>query len=85
MLSRLFKRQQKQAIKLPETVQRIMLQEGDVIVLCHPGSLSKEALDRVTSIGEKAFNGHKVLILEEGMKFNLSWEISPALSPLKVN
>ena len=47
----------------------------DVAILTYPGKLSEQAKEIIAQQWNKVFPGHKVIILEEGMK--LEWGMSP--------
>lgn len=44
------------------------LRPGDIIILTHPGSLTKEQCSRVAKLVEENIPGHLVLLFEQGIK-----------------
>lgn len=57
---------------LLKTVQVLHVEDGDSIVLTHPGVLSEAASSRLKTNVEDTLNGKvHVLVLEEGMKLSL--------------
>lgn len=51
--------------------QRVCVGKGDVIILSYPGSLSRDAIGNIQKIAEQTFPGHKIIILEEGLKIGV--------------
>lgn len=48
-------------------VQRLVLREGDIVVLKYAGSLSQEQADRITAEASKKIPGHKIMVLTDGI------------------
>ncbi len=46
----------------------LKIQPGDTIIITAPGSLSDLAYERISQTVQEVFPGHKVIVLEEGLK-----------------
>ena len=56
---------------LAEHLHVLRIEPGDVLVFSHPGRLSDVARDAITGKTVRAFPGHYVMLLEEGMQLGV--------------
>lgn len=65
----------KERVNWLQSMQKLEVKDGDIVVLRHPGKLSKTTIDAIKSavqamIKEYGFNVH-VMVFEEGMKIGV--------------
>lgn len=56
---------------LPDEVQRLKLEPGDVLVLSYDGMLSADQAQHMRAIVEQRFPGHKAMVLTDGMTLSV--------------
>ena len=66
-----------QQIRYLGDVQRLVLQEGDIVVLKIPGPISEDWANRLREEMESQLPGHKVLVLGDGLEIGVLTKQDP--------